>query len=457
MGRQAIWAALALALVVLGAVGAWVVLSGGSSGRAAWFERGDLAVAGPVAAGNNVLAVVQRGEGRHRNDLWLESRDVRTGALRWRAPAEFSEITAGVVAGPIVADGVVLALVPDIAGTVDVHLQGRDVGTGRVRWSTDALVVEDAPASCPSPLGDAAFCVVTTDPSTSATALTAYDARSGHVLARVPAVRRQIGPGVYELDTTEPRLGGVATPGGIRWSRPVSSLFAAGYAPNYGWIFETFGRLDVGSVGAMFGLDNDIDVSTAKTVGVDAATGAIRWRLAAELGCGDVETRAPFVCFARGTIHWEGDSSSASRGASLVLGGLDPQSGRVAWRRSVSGLADYYDGTIAIADDDHLLVHTPAGRPEVLDLRTGVERSPASGETFWCQQVPLFHVPSGYGADPFLLPDQGPERVSAPRYRRCDASGRSAAGDAAHPALVGARTDGMFVWAGLDGLHATPL
>jgi len=162
---------------------------GASSSALAWVDRSVHVVGGPVSAPGQVLVVVSSAN----RSAWLEAIDAKTGAVNWRLPAGFSDITAGVTTTPLVRDGVALALVPAGGkGSSLVRLEGIDVSSGKVLWSRRPTFVEDAPSSCPPPIARRGFCTVVGRGSLSSD-LIALAPRTGAELARVPNILRAMG------------------------------------------------------------------------------------------------------------------------------------------------------------------------------------------------------------------------------------------------------------------------
>jgi outer membrane protein assembly factor BamB len=440
-------------LVIAIVVAAVLAPAGGSSdarARAAsgWIAKGLHVVGGPVAANGHVLVLAQ-GTGR---TVWLEALDAKTGKLQWKVPDSFSDITAGVAAAPESARNAVLALVPvPGAGAGAVRLKGLDLASGRVLWSAPApTLVVDAPSTCPKPLGATAFCVVVA--GAGPTALLALSPRTGKPLAVVPNIERAMGfsPGLYETTAATATFTQVSTPGGVLWSKPASALFGAGYNPNFGWIFDRLGAMQVGSIGkASSGRAQDL--SATETVAFDTQTGRLRWRVPGEFECGGVSLlRTQFICLMKGKATQNGATGvKTSPGSSLTIAGFTASNGHVTWRYPAGNLAEVLAGKVTIADDHSLLVRSTSKRTQVLDLRTGRATTPRSGPVYWCASLNIFHVAAGNAGI----------RVGSSLFSRCDANGHT--GTAAHglggasPATaVGIRFGKLFVWAERDGLHA---
>jgi outer membrane protein assembly factor BamB len=449
-GRPIAFVTAMVAMLAL-AAGSSVTHAAGTGAASGWAAKGLRVVGGPVAASGQVLVLTQ-GPGR---TVWLEALNAKTGRLQWKVAESFSDITAGVAAVPESAQRVVLALVPaGGAGAGAVTLEGLDVATGRVLWrSPQPTLVVDAPSTCPKPLGAAAFCLVVAGSAPGQTALLALAPRTGKPLAAIANIERALGmsAGLYETTASTATFAQVSTPGGVTWSKPASALFGAGYNPNYGWIFDRLGALQVGSIGkASTGRSQDL--SATETVGFDAQTGRLRWREPGEFECGGVSLlRVPYLCLMKGKATQSGPTSiKTSPGSSLTIAGFDPSNGHVTWRYPVSNLAEVLAGKVTIADDHSLLVKSPSKGTQVLNLRTGHATKPRSGPVYWCGHLNIFHVATGNAG----------LRVGSSLFTRCDANGRipspvpSGLGGASPAAAVGIRIGKLFVWAGPEGLHA---
>jgi uncharacterized cupin superfamily protein len=318
-------------------------------------------------------------------------------------------------------------------------------------WSAPApTLVIDAPSTCPKPLGAAAFCVVVA--GSGPTALLALSPRTGKPLAVVGNIERGMGmsAGLYETTASTATLTQVSTPGGVLWSKRASALFGAGYDPNYGWIFDRLGALEVGSIGKT-SAGRSQDLSATETVAFDTQTGRLRWHVPGEFECGGVSLlRTPFICLMKGKAIQSGATGvKASPGSSLTIAGFAASSGHITWRYPADNLADVLAGKVTIADDHSLLVRSPSQGTRVLDLRSGRATAPRSGPVYWCGHLNLFHVAAGKAGI----------RVGSSLFSRCNENGRSTTatrglGGASPATAVGIRSGNLFIWAEPDGLHA---
>jgi hypothetical protein len=435
---------LALAGLVAAVVACTARAATGQTHGAAWFDRGMHVVGGPVAAEGRVLVLVSAAN----KSVWLEAVDPHTGKVAWKVPEAFSLITPGVEVAPLAHGRIALAIVPDVAANGLVRLEGIDISSGATKWKSQAaVVVRDAPTSCPKPLGKRAFCVVAEGSSFPPT-LIAISTVTGSASASVPNIERQMGPDVYEAVSVEPVLVGVRTPGGVAWAKTVKSLFGPDYGPNYGWNFDTFGSVDVAEVG-MRPVGKTLNLGTSMTLGLDAATGKRMWVEHASFECGGaMGIRAPFLCAMTGTASFRAGHLALSKNATGVLEGFVPATGKITWRVPIGHLAPLLMGNIEVKDEHHVLVWPPHGQPRLLDLVSGTTTLPNPGQIFWCMKENIFKIrpPKGISAS----------RVGSSFVTPCDASGRSVGTVVPPPGDAVATVDGMVVWASPAGLHGRP-
>ena len=406
-------------------------------------------VGGPVAAGASVLVLVSAAD----TSVWLDAVDAKTGAVKWKLPEGFSEITAGVAATPLAYGGVALALVPASSGQNDGFLraEGVDVASGAVLWQSQApVLVADAPSTCPKPLGGRGFCVIVQAAASSQTVLVALSPKTGAALATVPNIERAMSttPGLYQTDGTPSVLAGIRVPGGASWSKPVASLFGAKYDPDNGWDFDQYGNVEAGSVGKASAGKTE-DLGTTKTVAFSQTTGKPIWAIPGLFQCGGGDgIHGPYLCLMTGTITWTAKGAAIpSKNATATLEGFDPPTGKITWRLAVGGLAELLLGNIAIKDAHHVVVTSLQGRKLILDLRSGATTAPATGEVFWCARLNLFKIQPPKGIQP--------ERVGSSLFAPCDENRHPVTSIARPPGVAGATIGQTFIWAASDGLKAT--
>jgi len=441
---------LGISVAVLAAAAVTWPVGSQAGASPAWVDRGLHVVGGPVAAGDRIVVLASAPD----RSVWLEAVDAKTGAVEWKLPERFSEITAGVVTTPVVRDGIALALVPAGSPTSPlVRLEGVRVTSGAIAWRQRApVVVTDAPTGCPAPLGSGGFCLVTVSSRSTPPQLVAVSASRGTVEATVPGIERLMSttPGLYETVGRPSAVVGVRVPGGTDWGQRVSALFGAGYDPNYGWEFDLFGAVEAGSVGPAPVGHNTIALGRAKTVGLSIATGTRLWSDPGAFECFGVDLiPGPWLCRLTGTAATTASADiTVSADATLTLEGFDPATGGIRWRVPIghSGIAAMLRGDVALADANRLLARPRQGRERVVDLRSGRTSPATPGQTFWCAHANLFKInpPLGIGA----------ERIGSSLYDPCDAAGHTVARAPSNSVPSIARAAGMHVWASPTGLEA---
>lgn len=246
-------------------------------------------------------------------------------------------------------------------------------------------------------------------------------------------------------------IAGIRTPGGLTWSKRVTSVFGKDYDPDYGWGFDRFGLVEVGSVGKK-PVGNVIDLGAQKVVRLSAATGRTIWTIPGALECyGETQLRGRFLCLMTGTASATATSPNSfktSKDAAVTLEGFEPANGKVTWRLPVGGLADLVFGNVAIRDANHLVVSSKGEKRKlVLDLRSGATASAGAGETFWCARLNLFKIrpPTGVRAD----------RLGSSLFTPCDQNNHPIDSFARPTSVAGATVGNLFIWAAPDGLKAT--
>jgi hypothetical protein len=331
-----------------------------------------------------------------------------------------------------------------------VRIEGVSLISGKVVWTKPGgVLVADAPSACPKPLGKVAFCLtVAVGPTQSI--LVALLAANGNVLETVPNMSRSLAnqPGLYEASGKTPTVEDVAIPGGVRWAEKVATLFGPGHDPNFGWNFDRFGSVEVGTVARIVpGITPQTKVITIplggdETVGFSATTGKRLWTLPGFLQCDGVPVpHVPYLCVFTGTaVVRAAGGFTPSRGATVTIEGFDPASGKVTWRHRISDLSDLVLGNAAIKDKDHLVITSLTGnRRQVLDLTTGALSPPAPAEVFWCAHLNRFQV----------APTQGianDNRQGSSFYEPCNDAMNSVSAFGQPPQFAGTTVGGSHVW-----------
>jgi hypothetical protein len=461
------WRAAAAAVAVLALTTALVRgaaaerLGAATSAGVAWSDRGMHVVGGPVAASGRVLVIVSAPD----HSVWLEAIRPANGAVAWKVRYGFSAITAAAAANPLAAAGIAFALVPVSPASSIVQLEGIRIATGKAVWHGPAVaIVTDIPTACPGEAGNAYFCL-TVVTSATRTNLVVLSARDGKVLASVPDVTRlmsdPIAPALYEWAGKQPALLQITFPGGLRWKVPFSRLFGADHDPDFGWDFTQVGGIGVGSLGQVIpGVTAKTKVLDAplggyETAGFSETTGKLLWRRPGLFQCGDaLGLPTAFLCVLSGSaIETAAEGFTPTKGSTLTIEGLDLATGAITWRHRVGDIGQFVQGDVALADDDHVVVHVGA-RLRVLDLATGALAKPAAGQVFWCGQANSFVL-----APPTGLSDL--YRQGQTLFAPCSASMHplSPASLQSAPSVAATTIDGMAVWAGgggLSGAHLGP-
>jgi hypothetical protein len=430
--------------------------------RPAWAEGGwsDTTlhvVGGPVLSGGEltVLSVTSA------HLLRLTAVSPRTGQVLWSKPSSPSEITPGVGYTPVSVGPIVLNLAPVGAPSdPEVTVEGINAVTGKVAWKVPGQgVVTDAPVICGTG-GD--FCV------DAATATTSYllvvNGATGTVAAAIGGPVRNIsGPqsgaasqgSLWELDDNTPTLAQLSVNDKLLWARTVRELFGGpNYTPDYGWDFVTKDGLDVGSVGYKPSAGH-MPLDKFETVGISAATGQVKWRVAGSYACGGLLLllSADVVCDYSGTATEAAGGTETYSGLGLTLRGLDVATGRTTWTfKVVVSQKGMNSGAQTFLDGEHLVVEGASGKMTLLDAVSGGARPVAEGQVFWCQEVLTYNLDAPAGAT-----GDG-QRTAAPEFGACSADGTAAAGTpTAQPSSVGVDSGGLFVWPARHGLRAVPV
>jgi hypothetical protein len=428
-----------------------VAVVGDRSGGPGWTAPLHV-VGGPVAAEGDGLVIAL--DGSHH--LQLAAIRPADGTVLWERPFSASGITVGVAFPPAVVGSTVLDLVP--AGSARVKVEGLDVATGQVRWSLPSDVqASDAPAPCE---GGALFCLPAYVGSATRPQLLMLSPEGGQVAAAVPGVVRSMavaGPlsdqdgNLWQTSAAVPTLAEVSSAGRVEWTKTVASLFGgAAYTPDGGWVFAGQGGLEVGSVGQL-PTGNTLDLGTTKTIGIVAATGAVRWSTPGAYLCfGTVNfLTSDVVCHYTGSLVRHGNGAS-DRGVTVTLEGLDPVIGTTTWSHPVADVGAFTGGALAFLDDTHLVVRSGSGPATVLDTTDGSAAPAVAGQAFWCVTNPTYSVAvAGLGTE---------KRAASPVFRPCAAGGGPVGSLPPYPqASVGVTVGGVFMWAAPGGLRGLPL
>lgn len=448
---------LAALLVLSGAVVA--APSGPAAGTDAngWSDHSLDVVGGPIIS--NDVAVVLNVTADHQ--LEITGIDPSDGSVIWSHQFSASQVTPGVALSPVAIGNTVLGLAPaDGSNNPEVTVEGLDAATGKTVWTLpQPLVLSDAPVVCAS---GQYFCFPAFVTTTS-TALVALAPSNGSVMGAVQGPLRNMGVApsgspngsdLWETNASAPTFLQTSATGQLAWTHTVASLFGGSqFNPNYGWDFVVSGQLDIGSVG-IAPIGKSQPLGGLKTIGVSTSTGSIAWSVPGDLFCGGglQFLTTDLVCRYAGTAHIEAQKETMA-GVQLTLEGVNPTTGATTWTEGVRDAQALSIGTnVAFSDGTHMVVRLLSGKTVVLDVQNGSVTAPLRGESFWCEQIPIYKVEGASAA----LADG--KRVSEPVFRACSAAGKSVANiPATSPSSVGVTDGGMFIWPRPDGLQGARL
>jgi PQQ-like domain len=440
-----------MALIAAGLIGIGLVATQGTN--VGWTDATIDVVGSPVAAEGQVL--VLNISGSHL--LNLTAVNPATGVVSWERPFSASGITPGESFEPTVIGSTVIDLVPDRAAEPAVTVEGIDVATGQHMWSLPGpLVVSDAPAVC---VDGKSFCVPVFTSSTT-TALASVNPLTGVVLNTLSGPERAMnvvvsGQGaensaLWQTIAQAPTFVQLNSSDEVQWSKTVASLFGGSqFNPNDGWDFETYGNLEVGTVGTQ-PTGNAYSLGGFRTIGIAISTGQVQWSDPGEFDCsGSLQMLpTPLLCDYSGTLRPSGRSTSFT-GVALTLEGFDPATGAVTWRQPVVDVKALSTGTNLPFEGDSLVVESRPGTSVLLNAGTGRTEPVPKGMTFWCQHVSPYKV---------ATVDGGGTREGAPTYEPCTEKGHPLASlPQQGTAQVGVESDNLFIWPSPHGLQAANL
>jgi len=422
-----------------------------------WSDHSLDVVGGPIIAED--VAVVLNVTAGHQ--LEITAIDPSDGSVIWSHPSSASQVTPGVTLSPVAIGNTVLGLAPaDGSNDPEVTVEGLDAATGKTIWTVpQPLVLSDTPVVCAS---GQYFCFPAFVTTTS-TALVALAPSSGSVVGAVQGPLRNMGVApsgspngsdLWETNASAPTFLQTSTTGQLAWTQTVASLFGGiQFNPNYGWDFVVNGQLDIGSVG-IAPIGKSQPLGSLKTIGVSTSTGSVAWSVPGDFFCGGglQFLTTDLVCRYTGTAHIE-EQKETMAGVQLTLEGVNPTSGATTWTEGVRDAQALSIGTnVAFSDGTHMIVRLLSGKTVVLDVQNGSVTAPLRGESFWCEQIPIYKVEA---ASPALADGK---RVSEPVFRPCSAAGKPAENPpATSPTSVGVTGGGMFIWPTPDGLQGARL
>lgn len=398
----------------------------------------------PVVADGQVLVLAMAASG----GMELVGVNPSTGAQRWQVPFSPSAVPPQVTLAPVAVGDVALALAPS-NGLTDssVVLEGIDVASGRQLWSAASpTTVVDAPVPCPSV---AAFCV-TTAAGGGGTQLEEISAANGTVMATLAGPQTEMASGLYVTSASPPALEAVSGAGQALWSKTVAGLFGGSqFTTAYGWDFVGAGNLDVGTIGVA-PTGSSEPLGSLQTLGISAGDGSVAWSVPGAFGCfGVLPVTAPFVCRYSGSASYVNGTLSTP-GVGLTLDGLDESTGKTSWSVPLADAQSMTTGNgVPIVDASHVVVPLSSG-PALLDLTTGQTGAVPADIVMWCGQTQLTKVT----AAPAAL--AAGARVTATLYAPCTGQGTPSSAIPTHALpSMGARVNGVFVWASAQGLEGS--
>ncbi|MCA1720390.1 MAG: PQQ-binding-like beta-propeller repeat protein [Actinobacteria bacterium] len=422
-----------------------------SPGTTLAWERTDLKpVTRPVAAAGRLLLYVQ--DGSHLSVVAL---DPATGKTVWTEQATDSGITGGVAFGLTVVKDRVVFLTPTGDGARALAAAA-DAATGKRLWTNDVpALYRDAPSEC-------------SDDKTQVCAIGSIKGRSGVLRLALDdgtlRLKPQSGPDLRAMgaelqDTGERKPDYIArvTPAGRQvWKRPLAQMFGADVSSDTGWNWDVIGGTIVGSMGLRRDASSDeYLLGAAVLVAIDKATGRTLWRVPQrELHCygtmdevlGTDDT-LPFRCAYTGVIRLSAGRETKSSGATAVVEGFDPKTGRTTWRVDVGAAP-------ALALDDPapmglggsvVVVPRLEGPPLRIDLRTGAHADVVEPVDGWCAQQNPYSITASIHTG---------GRQGQTLLEPCRSDGRKVFAPEKVTDEFGTKAGGHLVWAARDGVHA---
>jgi outer membrane protein assembly factor BamB len=343
--RSLILAALAAVLMLTAACGVDSPGGSGRGGAEGWMTTRIQAASGPVGVGDTVAVV----DGR-TTDLALTVMDARTGKVRFTRPWSPSARYPGMGVGrPALAGNVVVAMEADGLQTLIV---GRDSATGKELWK-HGVSETFGPFVCGN------LVCSEDDWSLESAALVARDPATGDVEWTSPGSQTYAYNSddlLVELNLKEPTVRSIdPATGQERWKTDLAATLGP----------QTLTVISDGQLaGQTLVLESSAGPDTVNgTIGLDPATGAVRW---SHPGFGLCPQPAP------GVIAVCGAASGVQR--------LDPETGQPLW---TAGEFVYPKGPgplLGVTGDlSHLLGRNAGDQPIAIDLEDGKVAEPASG------------------------------------------------------------------------------
>jgi hypothetical protein len=441
--------------LVVGLVALFCAVGGASSGlvasRATKAEPWTISTRvdeGPTVSGNSVVLVTSRSGGL--SEVALNS---GTGDVEWSLPFTLSLIPPTEEVPPAIVDGVALVLTPATSyfNGYGAGLEGVTVGDGVPAWTTKgALAVLTPPTVCPGPGGVDDFCVLVTTKSGGRPLLVVLSATSGATLAEYSGVEARLAPGLFETAKAPLSLTLFTVPGGYKWTRSISELFAGNdYSPQYGSQVGLFDGVFVMTLD--HALSGNVEkLSQSLTVGVSSATGAVLWRDEGSFECGGVAViLGPYLCDETGTLTIKPGKASALSKATATIEGVDPSTGRITWRFRVGDVEAFLGGSgVAVESGLSIVVPGLTGTPTLLNLDSGKATAVPVDTPLWCPREEAF-ADETVASSPLL-------RLGSAGFQPCNAYrlGVAASPGATPPSAV--FSGFHLIWVTAAGASAVP-
>lgn len=289
-------------------------------------------------------------------DLGVVVLDASTGKERFRRAWSPSRQYGGMgVGSPAVLGEVVVTMEASGAGTAIV---GVDAHTGAERWR-QAVVESFAPFVCGALVcteqgPDATAALVARDPATGATKWTSAGSQAA-AIAPGMLIEQHLGPPIlYSLDPAT---------GATKWRTDLRPSLGSRATTDNGWDGNLVGGVFVASV-------------EAGTVGVDAATGTVKWKRAGLQLCPIHARTLVVLCDTKWSIHR-----------------IDPVTGADRWATPGMNVPTGPGPLLGMAADESAIFASDAAqRPVRIDAGTGAV-SPAAGDTLaWMLVVGSAHA-----------------------------------------------------------------
>ncbi len=427
--------------------------------RVGWTNSDVHWISQPRSVGGRFVAYLER-------DGWLSvaAVDATTGEMAWEVPASVSGLTSGVSLHLASDDRLVYFGTPVDPGRVgaSVFVIAIEAASGAEIWrTTTSLILADSLYECDD--DKAAFCVADEAPGPDRALRIAK--ADGKVTSRSastapPPIGRALGSGLYDLGTRDPEVIAAIDPSGnTRWTKTAFELFPGRLvSSDYGWQWDRYGDLLVGSLGWVPLDPGQWDLSQSSIAGVNAATGEVVWiDDGAELGCGytlaTVVVRGePLRCRMTGTTTNDPDDpddETIVAGLTVVMERFDPATGATVWQADLGpALALVLDrAPLVRLSRTEFALGREDGSSVAVDIVTGHTRTPAPEDIGWCFSDNIVR-------DRRTLRD--PVRRRGESYvAQSRPDGTTVDGLVSSPIERGAWLGETFAWVDARGMHAS--